>query len=396
MKKILFSFLSFLCFLCYSQEKEIIVLDENTKQPISQAHLFYRDLNEGSISNEEGKANLLIKNSNLSLLHLNYNEKLILKNKITELDTIWLSQKKNLLEEVIVTNINIKKKLQYVLDNFSDLYVDYPTKKECSFKETFLFDGNYKRLFLSQILWWSKSSEHPFKKNYNKFAKLKLNEISYSKNIPLNLDNKKSKDEENNSGAIISKSLINFFYLNHAINSLLLPDIGEIYSSIEESDDNSITVSYSTDWKINEEGASNRNNGKIIFDKKTNAIISFSKNIEFKNRVSKEIGKETGKTAITDYKNNSFDYSFAQNNEGKWSLNFFNTTINLLFNYDKMPHTIKFSNSLYVLKESKSKRVNDDGLIDLNNPIYKSLPSQTVLNSNNILLTKKEKAFINN
>ena len=62
MKKILFSFLSFLCFLCYSQEKEIIVLDENTKQPISQAHLFYRDLNEGSISNEEGKANLLIKN----------------------------------------------------------------------------------------------------------------------------------------------------------------------------------------------------------------------------------------------------------------------------------------------------------------------------------------------
>ena len=61
-----------------------------------------------------------------------------------------------------------------------------------------------------------------------------------------------------------------------------------------------------------------------------------------------------------------------------------------------MPHTIKFSNSLYVLKESKSKRVNDDGLIDLNNPIYKSLPSQTVLNSNNILLTKKEKAFINN
>ncbi len=331
----------------------------------------------------------------MSLLHLNYNEKLILKNKIIELDTIWLSQKNNLLEEVVVTNINLKKKLQYVLDNFSDLYVDYPTKKECSFKETFLFDGEYKRLFLAQILWWSKSSEHPFKKNYNKFIKLKLGKIDFSKNEPMDhlKGNKRKADE---TGAIVTKSLINFFYLNHAINSLLWSGVGEIHSSIEESDNNSIAISYTTDWKINKEGVSNRNVGKIFFDKKTDAIINFSKNIEFKNKISKQKGKETNKTYITDYKNNYFQYNFAQNKEGKWSLIFFDFSINLLFTYDEIPHTIKFTNSLYVLKESKSKKVNNDGLIDLDNPIYKSLPSKTIVNSNNILLTVKEKAFINN
>jgi len=47
-----------------------------------------------------------------------------------------------------------------------------------------------------------------------------------------------------------------------------------------------------------------------------------------------------------------------------------------------------------VLKETKVKKVNNDGIMDLDKPIYKNLPSKTITNTNSILLTEKEKQFI--
>jgi len=45
------------------------------------------------------------------------------------------------------------------------------------------------------------------------------------------------------------------------------------------------------------------------------------------------------------------------------------------------------------LKESKKRRFGNTGIVDLEQPIYKMLPSN-VINSNAIVLTTKERAFL--
>jgi len=73
------------------------------------------------------------------------------------------------------------------------LYVSNPTEKECSFKETFLMDNEFKRLFLAELRWWSKSSELNYNKKYGKFVKLKLGKIKYNKSSSLNLSKNEKK-----------------------------------------------------------------------------------------------------------------------------------------------------------------------------------------------------------
>ena len=56
------------------------------------------------------------------------------------------------LDEVVLgKKVNFKKKLKYILKHYEELYVDYSTDKECSYKEEYLYDSKHIRLSMSQI-----------------------------------------------------------------------------------------------------------------------------------------------------------------------------------------------------------------------------------------------------
>lgn len=380
--------LFFLCSIIHSQEKEIIILDITTKKPIPEVHLFYKALNLGTITNADGKANILLKPSELACLHLNYNDKLITKENLISLDTIWLTPKVIALDEVVIHKVNLEKKLQYVLDNYFDLYIDYPTEKECSFKETYLLDNNYYRLFLADMKWWSKSSINYPKKKLNKFIKLRLGKISYSKKKQLNLKNEKTEQI-----SIVPNTFIPFLYLDHLLK-LLIANIENTEHTIDMENSNTISITYQTNWNTKENKVSSRHIGKITFDKKTNAIIQLINNFEFKNSFKKQLTPASKKEFIFESKNNIIKYDFLKNNQKKWTLKHLYLKFNGSVTSDHIKHSVQLSNSISVLKETKVKRVKNKGSIDLNKNIYENLPSETLTNSNTILLSEKEKKFI--
>jgi hypothetical protein len=210
MKKIFTVIFCILTIVLFGQEKEITILDKDTRLPISLVNIFYKDLNEGVLTNADGMAKIRLKNYDLSFSCFNYRDTIISKEKIGSLnDTLWLTPKAIILEEVIVHNSNLKKKLKYVLDNYDDLYVDYPTEKECSIKETFLFDNNYKRLFLAELKWWSKDFYFYFKKNPQEFTKLSIGKIDCNKIVSVDLEL-----GEQGLAYVVTKSMIPYFYLN--------------------------------------------------------------------------------------------------------------------------------------------------------------------------------------
>lgn len=391
MKNIFSLIFCILSIVLFAQEKEITILDKNTRLPISLVNIFYKDLNEGVLTNDDGKAKIHIKDSDLSLLHLSYMDVIISKEKIGSLkDTLWLTPKVIMLEEVIVQNSNLKKKLKYVLDNYNDLYVDYPTEKECTIKETFLFDNTYKRLFSAKLKWWSKDFYYDYKKNPQEFTKLSIGKIDCNKIVSVD-----QELGEEGVAFIVTKGMIPFFYLN-TILIVLFKNMEQTNSFIENKDDTYTTISYTTNWMMDKKGIEYQRTGKITFDNETNAIVKLEDNLIYKDKKGQNKKNTKANKMVTRYSNNEiYEYAFLKNKEGRWGIKYFNISLNGFLEYDSIQHPVLLSNSLFVLKETKVKKSSEKESIDLNKPIYKNLPSETIFNSNTILLSEKEMEFIN-
>ncbi len=383
--------ISFICFSGISQKKQIMVIDELTNEPIEGVHILYSTLEEGSYTNADGLATIIVKDEYLTISHLNYKDLTILPNEIGVLKSVKLSPVEMQLDEVVVHTFNLKKALQYVLDNYYTLYVDYPTEKECSFKETLIVDEKIHRLILSELKIWTKDAGFNNRK-LEKNIKLKLGTVSHSKNVPLIFDtNEKGDSNPESSGHIVTKSLLATSYLDIAIQGFLKAS-GTIEQMVEVSSPDIIVVSYTTDWKNNNEVA-NRTRGKIVFDKKTKAIIEFVKEIELQNKIEKKTSTFSNKEYQFETKRQVISYNFAKKEDKKYSLSRFSIIADGYLSFEDNTHNFVFNNNLFVLKETKKRRFGADNLIDLELPIYKMLPSN-VNNSNTIVLTAQERQFL--
>lgn len=386
-----FSFLLLLLSLTgFSQNLEFLVLDEITKQPIENVSLFYSKLNEGTFTNTEGKAILKENKAALLISNPGYQEIILNPDQLKKVNTVFMNPQAVELDEVIVNSFDLKKALQYVLDNYSKLYVSAAFEKECNFKETLSVENKLKRLVLTKVNWWGKSYE--LKKNYDEL-KLRLGAVEYSKNRALDiLVDSPEENLPSGTGFIETKSLISVLYLNVFIRNFLV-SLNQFNSNVEKSAENEIIVSFETEW-IKNKDVESRSVGKIIFDKQSKAIVEFVNEIEFKNRIVKKTTSITKKEFSYETLKNSTKHDFYKNNDNLWTLKSFFVTADLYIDYDKKRYFTSFENSIYVLKESQVKKVNNDGLINLEKPIYQSLPSGTISSNNSILLTEKEKEFI--
>lgn len=388
-KKIIYFFL--LAFqVGLSQNKVLFIFDKATNLPIENVNIFYPELDEGTFTNSEGKASINIKESTLKISNIAFEDVILEAEKMKRLDTIFMTSKTIQLDEIVIKSFNLSKALQYVLDNYTKLYVHTPFQKECNFKETVLIDNQLKRLILTKVNWWDKTYE--LQKNSE--LKLRLGAIDYNKNIPLNIYVDVPRINENKSGFVVPNSLINTIYLNtYLLNFIKFSK--NIVSVVEESPTDQIIISFETEWETIKE-VSSRSKGKIVFDKKSKAILDFVNLREYKNNLTKGVVKENKKESITETKKAFTRLTFYRTFNDEWTLKSFESNIEGSITYDNKTHSSVFANSIYVLKEVSINKVNNDGLIDLSKPIYQSLPSKIIANTNSILLNKIESDFIEN
>jgi hypothetical protein len=377
-------------FVLFAQKKELIIFDKATNLTIEAVNIYYPILNEGTFTNSDGKALINIKNFDLKISHINYEDILISANDLKTTTKIELNSKSLQLEEVVINSFNLKKNIKYIIDNYENLYVNTPFEKECVFKETLMVDNNLKRLILTKVNWWGKS----YKVKYMTDLKLRLGGIDYNKNEPMNIFyDVPSMNVPSRSGYIEPSSLINTLYLNTFLTTI--QNFAEnAITKIENSPSDQIIVSFETDWKDNTK-FQYRETGKIIFSKSTKAILDLTLNNEYKNNIVKTIINENKKEFTNDTKTTTIKLSFYNSLSEKLSLKSLEIIANAVVNYNNKIHNVIVENNVFAVKEYAVKKVNNDGKIDLTKPIFQSLPTNTISNSNSITLTEKEMSFIN-
>jgi hypothetical protein len=299
-----------------------------------------------------------------------------------------LIQKTIALDEVTINSFDLNQAINFVLENYSKLYVNIPFEKECEFKETFLVNNQLSRLILTKVNWWDRSYER--KKNE---IILRLGSIEYNKNTPLGIFTDVPKSNiASKSGYITPNSILNTIYLNTLLNALL-PVIKDANTKIEVSPSDLIIVSFETEW-VKSKTFSRKLNGTITFEKQSKAIISIEYDVDYQGNLVKDTITENQKEFKSETKKSSLALSFSRALNNKWSLKTYEVNVVLDVTYDNKINNVVAKNNIFVLKETNVKKVSDKGKIDLTKAIYESLPSSDIKSSNSLLLTEAEYNFM--
>ena len=382
-------FTLFIGIISYSQNRAILVLDSVTKLPIETVNIYYPEIQEGTFTNSDGEASINIREYDLKISHIAYQEKNINSKELQNSNTFYLTPKSIDLDEVVVSSFNLNKALLYVLKNYEKLYENQAFEKECNFKETLSIDNKLKRLILTKVNWWSKS----YKIKHLSDLKMRLGSIDYNINNPMDIFKDIPKDNiPSNSGFINTTNIISSIYLNSFLVNFIKynPDLEAV---IEKSSENEFIVSFTSDWK----STSNylyRSKGEIIFDKKSKAIISITNEVENQNRITKSFTIKSKKEFSYETNNTISMLNFRKKNDNQWSLNSFEISADFDITYNDVKHNGNIKNNLYVLKNTQIEKVKNVGLINLSKPIYQNLPKNNITTANSILLSTEEKNFV--
>ena len=115
MKKVLLIQFFLLQSLLQAQTIEFTVLDATTKLPISNVEIYYTNSINGTITNEEGKAKIALENDTLTLSHIGYTTKKNFTDKTFAKATVYLNPQEIQLDEVVLYNFDLKKKIKYII-----------------------------------------------------------------------------------------------------------------------------------------------------------------------------------------------------------------------------------------------------------------------------------------
>ena len=263
--KTLFLILLFTATVLPAQVAELTLLDASTKQPIPNVEAYYARSLNGTITNEEGKLRIAVENDTLTLSHIGYATKKIFTDKTFAKATIYLNPQEIQLEEVVLYNFDLKKKVKYVLDNYFKLYDTKAKILECTYREKFIRNDTLTRLYQVQLDWWSKSYRYTsFNQPLEKLLQIRLKNIDYSKML--------SEEEIAARSAHLERTPM-FMYL--FVNTYLsfINQFGENIDikKVEKSKD--VTkVTFNADIVINKKLNLKLENSVLVFDNTTNAV----------------------------------------------------------------------------------------------------------------------------
>ena len=262
--KTLFFILLFTTTALPAQVAELTLLDATTKQTIPNVEAYYTHSLNGTITNEEGKLRIAVENDTLTLSHIGYATKKIFTDKTFAKATIYLNPQEIQLDEVVLYNFDLKKKVKYVLDNYFKLYDTKAKILECTYREKFIRNDTLTRLYQVQLDWWSKNYVYQPKEPLNKNVQIHLKNTDYSKML--------SEDEVAARSVHLERTpMFMYLFLNTYLS--FINQFGENIEikKVEKSKD--VTkVTFNADIVINKKLILKLEKSVLVFDNITNAV----------------------------------------------------------------------------------------------------------------------------
>ena len=263
--KTLFLILLFTASALPAQVAELTLFDATTHKAIPNAEVYYTNTLNGTITNEEGKAKITVENDTLTLSHIGYATKKIFTDKTFAKATVYLNPQEIQLDEVVLYNFDLKKKVKYVLDNYFKLYDTKAKILECTYREKFIRNDTLTRLYQVQLDWWSKSYRYTsFKQPLEKLLQIQLKNIDYSKML---------SQEEVAARSVHLERKPMFIYL--FVNTYLsfIDQFGENIDIKKVEKNKEVTkVTFNADIVINKKLNLKLENSVLVFDNTTNAV----------------------------------------------------------------------------------------------------------------------------
>jgi len=384
---LLFSFLLFSLFL-QAQSKSFTVLDSITQEPIDLVHLFYPDLDEGSITNADGKINIPLKKNKLVASHVNYKNKSFLYEEFKDRDTIYLFPRNNELDEVVVFNIKLKDKIRQVLMSIEDNYMTEKVIHNATYKEVYRINDTLSRLFQIQMDWWSNNGLFKFGKPIEKQNRVAIDKIDYSKT-------QLYKKESNvpNGGYVTNDSFFRFAYINYIL--ILIQNYTEdvVLHSVQKEDDQ-VSVVFDATLVQNGQKLFEYQQSRIVFDSNYTKVKFLQLNMVYEENFEADYSKEQDMHYERALNTHYIELSFEESQEQKMIPNYFISDVQATINIEGTINQISSKQSLFVTGSTFSKKLRGKKVLDMSKPFYKSLRDEKPKQEAKILLTKEEESFL--
>ena len=375
MKKILFIPLFLLHYLLSAQVAELTLIDALTKRPIPNAEVYYSTSLNGTITNEEGKAKITIEPDTLTLSHIGYMSKKILTINTFTSTTLYLNPQEIQLEEVVLYNYDLKKKIKYVLENYYKLYDTKAKILECTYREKTTKDGKLIRLYQNQLNWWSKDYVFRFKEPLNKFIQIELKNTDYAKIIG-------EEEDIANGLALEQKTLMMYLHLSPylvILNNAQTIDIKKV-----EKDNQYTIVTFDADI---EKVHLKVFDSVIYFDNHSGAI----KKIVFNQPLSETVEKVSRKSQIP-YKSTvefaTWELTFTPYNN-KMLFSSFAVKAKVNVEIEGKTYTI-ISEENFLRTGTQNKHIKKENRINIENPFFEYTPPHKQGEAKYILTTEEE------
>lgn len=380
-------FLLFLLpFFLTAQQNVVKIFDSYSKEPIALANAYYKNLNVGSITNEDGELALKLENDTITISHVNYYTKHFLPSTLENQDTIFLKQKVLELDEVILYNFNLKEQLNNVVDKYTQLYPKNTTYLS-TYKETLRINNVISRLAQAQIYFWDKSYKYDIKKSIHNQSEFNLVNTDYAK-----LPNLKSPAGQ---GAYLKNNyIIPAFHLNYHI-SYILELTQDINIEQVSKDSNTTRILFSALLHKDKSIAGKLVNSEIVFENKSGAITYIKLNIQIDGDFSNEFSKKKQIPYKSKTNFQSLELRFRAYTKNKFQLSSFRSDLIGEVKYEGNHEHLRIIQEFLVTESQKGKKTKKSKAIKLDKPFYENF-QETKPDNSIILLSKEELAFIKN
>nr|WP_315135553.1 carboxypeptidase-like regulatory domain-containing protein [uncultured Capnocytophaga sp.] len=385
--KTLFLILLFTATALPAQVAELTLLDASTKQPIPNVEAYYTHSLNGTITNEEGKLRIAVENDTLTLSHIGYATKKIFTDKTFAKATIYLNPQEIQLDEVVLYNFDLQGKIDYIFNNYNNLY-DTKTKiLECTYREKFIRNDTLTRLYQLQLDWWSKFYGLNFKQPLDNNMQIHLKNTDYAK-----VSDYKDIANSPKGAHLTTNSTYPYLFIN---TYLIL--IRECKNNIDitkiEKDKEFTKITFNAENVDKDNKVTMKLvNSEIYFDKTTNAI----KRVVFNNktREKKEDISEKFKIPYT-YENKGFsvEINFSSYKDKLLFSSLF-IRANGAFEYQGKTDIVLIEQSFLRTGLQEGKHIKKSDRINIEKPFFEYVTPHKQGEAK-FLLTKEEQEFIN-
>ncbi len=201
-----------LCGKIFSQNVKMKIIDSESLNPIknvrilSKSQLFY--------TNDDGFAIVPETLEKYEISAPNYQTENIEKFK----SEVRLKRGYKMIDEVKITNIDIKDIFNNVLRNYSNIYYDKPSLYDIIYKQKNFYDNTLAFLVIADAKLWSKTNQYNFRqglnKNFDEILQIQLNSIKHiSKNRTDSIFTGKTSE--------FSHEIVGNYFFNYELSRLM-------------------------------------------------------------------------------------------------------------------------------------------------------------------------------